>query len=147
MNDIAREVALSLQNLGSKDTTKVALSGAQTLKSPDVVDSGVSSALSLKGALSSSKDSVQPNLKQVKDKRSDLEVFLSAKKLSASLYVRKKEAESDYYNDSDVYRPVFYCEVVQPTLNAFSLGLEKSVCSIKYVIISGSCFMKGQNLF
>ena len=111
---------------------KDVLSAAQTLKSPDVVDSGVSSALSLKGTLSNSKVPVHPKPKQAKDKGSNVEVFLSAKKLSASLYVIEKEAEFDCYNDSNVYLPVFYCEVIQPTLNAFALGLEQSLEVVVY---------------
>ena len=97
-----------------------------------MVDSGVSSALSLKGTLSNSKDPLQPKPKQARDKGSNLEVFLSAKKLSASLYVIEKEAEFDCYNDSELYRPVFYCEVIQPTLNAFSVGLEQSLEVVVY---------------
>lgn len=135
LTDIAKEVTLSLQNLGSKDTEKNISSAGQTLKSPDAVDSGVSSALSLRGALSSLKDPVQPKLQQAKAKGGNLEMFLSAKKLSASLYVIEKEAEFDCYNDSDVYRPVLYLEVIQPTVNAFSVGLEKSFEVVLYDVL------------
>ena len=88
------------------------------LKTPEVIDSGISSAISLKGT-NDVKSAPEPDV-QLSEKihsYSLFELFVSASKLSVSLYVPEVSKGPELFDGNQLYKLVGYVDIIQPTLD------------------------------
>ena len=118
---IANQTMVSLQNIGLDRAMTDSSMVNQVLKSPDIIDSGISSVMSLKGT-SDLKSSPEPDVHFTEKtpemhSMSSFEFFISGSKVSLSLYVPEVSIGPEYYEDNQIYKLVGYTDIIQPTLD------------------------------
>ena len=121
---IAEQTAASLQGIGDDVSTTEASKANEVLKSPEALDSGISSVVSLKGT-NDLKSTTEPEEHSPRNtpapSSSPFEIFISGSKFSLSLYVPEISEASE---QSGIYRPVGYADIIQPTLDVRDSSLE-----------------------
>ena len=111
------------------------------LRSPEIIDSGISSVTSLKGIhdpRTTESHSPQPEVQcqeRIADRSSyfPLELFVSGSKCSLSLYVTERTKSSHeviFGEENQVHRPVGYGEIVQPTLDVRGNSVKSNVYDV-----------------
>ena len=118
---IANQTTTSLQNIGVGGTKEDAFKTSQISKSPDVIDSGISSVLSQKGT-NELKNTPEPEVPYpegvpLMNAHFPFEVFVSGSKISLSLYVPGISKDSVLYEENPVFRLIGYADIIQPTVD------------------------------
>ena len=121
---IAEQTAASLQRIGDEVSTSDASKANEVLKSPEALDSGISSVISLRGTndLKSTTEPDEPSPENIPaQSHSPFELFISGSKFSLSLYVPEFPESSE---QSGIYKLVGYADIIQPTLDMRDGSLE-----------------------
>ena len=113
------------------------------LKSPDPIDSGVSSALSAKISEISKLQAKHETTNA--EAVAPFELLLTASTISASLYMKKCCTDEGNLKQSSLCKPIFHCQIIQPSMNISWLTKAKS---LEFVLFDfAASFPKDDTLF
>ena len=131
MVNVSEQTSLSLRNLETNRARMDSVSKFETCKSPDVLDSGISSDQSIKGISTSrsTQDAASPMVAKTwnDETGTPLELFLSISKVSMSLHVARYGSDPASLEGGESFRPICYLELVQPTLSVAYFSVKNSL--------------------
>lgn len=123
LSSLFSQTFAKLQDIAADRSACTTLNAAHVLVSPEVIDSGISSVMSLKGTndLKSIPEPEHHDPEDIANSSSPMhlpvELFISGSKLSLSLYIPEGVRDEVFHEESRMYRLIGYAEIIQPTVD------------------------------